>query len=117
MLAPYISFGIFLEILKLWLKGFETIVLDIPLLFEAKMEKQTNPIIIVWVDPETQLQRLLSRDETAKEDARNRINAQMSLDSKRNKADMLIDNTVSLKDLNEQFRRLLFQVHKAFDMD
>ncbi|GLT42484.1 hypothetical protein SLA2020_164800 [Shorea laevis] len=68
MLAPYISFGIFLEILKLWLKGFKIIVLDIPLLSEAKMEKQTNPIIVVWVDPETQLQRLLSRDGTAKED-------------------------------------------------
>lgn len=65
------------------MKGFKVIVLDVPLLFEAKMDGWTKPIIVVWVDPETQLQRLLARDRTSEEDARNRINAQMSLDLKR----------------------------------
>ncbi|GLT28511.1 hypothetical protein SLA2020_034370 [Shorea laevis] len=110
LLAPHISSGIFLEILKLWVKGFKVIVLDIPLLFEAKMDKWTNPIIVVWVDPETQLQRLVSRDTTTEDDARNRINTQMSLDLKRTKADIVIDNTGSLEDLNEQFRKVLFRV-------
>jgi dephospho-CoA kinase len=111
-LAPYISSGIFWEIAKLWLKGFKVIVLDVPLLFEAKMEKWTKPIAVVWVDPETQLRRLMARDGTSEEDAGNRINAQMSLDLKRNKADIVIDNTGSLEDLNEQFRKVLFEVTK-----
>ncbi|XP_056170666.1 dephospho-CoA kinase-like isoform X1 [Syzygium oleosum] len=110
LLSPYISSGIFREILKLWLKGHKVIVLDIPLLFEAKMDKWTKPIVVVWVDPETQLQRLMARDRTNEEDARNRINAQMLLDLKRSKADIVIDNTGSLEDLNEQFRKALFQV-------
>lgn len=110
LLAPYISSGIFQEILKLWLKGHKVIVLDIPLLFEAKMDKWTKPIVVVWVDPETQLQRLMARDRTNEEDARNRINAQMPLDLKRSKADIVIDNTGSLEDLNEQFQKVLFQV-------
>ncbi|PRQ23162.1 putative dephospho-CoA kinase [Rosa chinensis] len=50
--------GILLPDGKLWLKGFKVIVLDIPLLFEAKMDTWRKPIIVVWVDPETQLQRL-----------------------------------------------------------
>ncbi|RQO94224.1 hypothetical protein POPTR_008G053601v4 [Populus trichocarpa] len=48
LLAPYISSGIFWEILSLWLKGYKVIVLDIPLLFEAKMDKWTKPITVVW---------------------------------------------------------------------
>jgi dephospho-CoA kinase len=43
------------------MKGFKVIVLDVPLLFEAKMDKWTKPNIVVWIDPETQLQRLMLR--------------------------------------------------------
>ncbi|XWS76535.1 hypothetical protein CRYUN_Cryun01aG0185000 [Craigia yunnanensis] len=112
LLAPYISSGIFLEILKLWIKGHKVIILDIPLLFEAKMDKWTKPIVVVWVDPETQLQRLIERDNSTEEDARNRINAQMSLDLKRNQADIIIDNTGSLQDLQERFREVLLHVKR-----
>ncbi|CAK9175970.1 unnamed protein product [Ilex paraguariensis] len=90
LLAPYISSGIFWEVLKLWMKGCKVIVLDIPLLFEAKMDKWTKPIIVVWVDPETQLRRLMARDRTSVEEAKSRINAQMPLDVKRAKADIII---------------------------
>lgn len=94
------------------MRGFKVIVLDIPLLFEAKMDKWTKPIIVVWVDPETQLRRLMARDRSSEEDARNRISAQMSLDLKKTKADIVIDNTGSLEDLNEQFKYVLFEVKK-----
>lgn len=92
------------------MKGYKVIVLDVPLLFEAKMDKFTKPIIVVWVDPETQIQRLLARDKSGEEDARNRINAQMSLDVKRGKANIVIDNTGSLDDLNQQFQKVLVEV-------
>ncbi|KAI5425035.1 dephospho-CoA kinase [Lathyrus oleraceus] len=110
LLAPYISSGIFWEVGKLWLKGYKVIVLDVPLLFEAKIDKFTTPIIVVWVDPETQIQRLLARDKSSEEDGRNRVNAQMPLDDKKSKADIVIDNTGSLDDLNEQFQKVLFRV-------
>ncbi|PON96591.1 Dephospho-CoA kinase [Trema orientale] len=110
LMAPYISSGILWQIFKLWMKGFKVIVLDIPLLFEAKMDKWTKPIIVVWVDPETQLRHLMARDRSSEEEARNRINAQMSLDLKRSKADIVITNTGSLDELNEEFRRVLFEV-------
>lgn len=110
LLAPYISSGIFWEVVKLWSKGYKVIVLDVPLLFEAKIDKFTKPIIVVWVDPETQIQRLLARDNSSEEDGRNRVNAQMPLDVKRSKADIVIDNTGSLDDLNEQFQNVLVRV-------
>lgn len=92
------------------MKGYKVIVLDVPLLFEAKMDRFTKPVIVVWVDPETQIQRLLARDKSSEEDARNRINAQMSLDVKRGKADIVIDNTGSLDDLNQQFQKVFVEV-------
>eukprot|EP00262_Sarcandra_glabra_P003267 TRINITY_DN13902_c0_g1_i1.p1 TRINITY_DN13902_c0_g1~~TRINITY_DN13902_c0_g1_i1.p1 ORF type:complete len:230 (+),score=34.53 TRINITY_DN13902_c0_g1_i1:92-781(+) len=110
LLAPFISKGIFWEIAKLWIKGSKVIVLDIPLLFEAKMDRWTNPIIVVWVDPETQLQRLMARDGISEEQARNRINAQTSLDRKRQQADIVIDNIGSLEETKEQFQKVLIQV-------
>ncbi|XP_057439297.1 dephospho-CoA kinase [Lotus japonicus] len=110
LLAPYISYGIFWEVFKLWMKGYKVIVLDVPLLFEAKMDKFTKPIIVVWVDPETQIQRLLARDRSSEEDGRNRVNAQMPLDVKKSKADIVIDNTGSLADLDQQFQKVLVQV-------
>ncbi|OVA04309.1 Dephospho-CoA kinase [Macleaya cordata] len=110
LLAPYISSGIFFEVFKLWIKGCKVIVLDIPLLFEAKLDRWTKPIIVVWVDSETQLQRLVARDGISEEQARNRINAQMELDWKRGKADIVIDNSGTMVDTKEQFEKVLIQV-------
>lgn len=110
LLAPFISYGIFWEIVKLWIKGSKVIILDIPLLFEANMDHLAKPIVVVWVDPETQLQRLMARDGISEEQARNRINAQTPLDWKRSKADMVIDNSGTLDDTREQFQEVLIQV-------
>ncbi|XP_051118835.1 dephospho-CoA kinase [Andrographis paniculata] len=110
LLAPYISSGILLEVFKLWIKGCKRIVLDVPLLFEAKMDKWTHPIIVVWVDAETQLKRLMSRDGTTVEEAESRINAQMSLDLKKTKADIVIDNTGSLEELSDHFKEVILNV-------
>ncbi|XP_009791107.1 dephospho-CoA kinase isoform X1 [Nicotiana tabacum] len=112
LLAPFISRGILMEVLKLWMKGCSIIVLDVPLLFEAKMDKWTKPIVVVWVDPETQLQRLMTRDGSTEEEAKSRINAQMPLDLKRSKADIVIDNTGTLAALHEEFQKVLIQITK-----
>ncbi|EOA37396.1 hypothetical protein CARUB_v10011269mg, partial [Capsella rubella] len=78
LMAPYISTGIIWEILKLWASGAEVII-------GAKMDKWTKPIVVVWVSQETQLKRLMERDGLSEEDARNRVMAQMPLDSKRSR--------------------------------
>ncbi|KAK6937408.1 Dephospho-CoA kinase [Dillenia turbinata] len=69
------------------------------------MDKWTRPIIVVWVDPETQLQLLMARDKTSEEDARNRIKSRMHLDLESDKADRIIENTRSIEDLNECFEK------------
>ena len=110
LLAPHISFGIFWEILKLWINGHTVIIADIPLLFETKMDRWTDPVIVVWVDPKIQIERLMSRDGCSEEQAQSRINAQLALDWKKSEADIVIDNSGSLDDTKEQFQEVLKQV-------
>lgn len=116
LLAPHISSGILWEVFKLWLKGCKVIILDIPLLFETKMNLWTQPVIVVWVDPETQIQRLIARDGISEEQARNRIEAQMPLDLKRDKADIVIDNSGSLEETKLQFEQVLGRVNSPLSL-
>ncbi|XP_078440695.1 dephospho-CoA kinase-like [Wolffia australiana] len=116
LLAPHISFGIAWEVAKLWLRGHDVIVLDIPLLFEAGLDRWTRPIIAVWVDPKTQLQRLVKRDGCDEEQARARINAQAPLDWKRERADVVIDNSGPLEDTRRRFEEVLAVVARPLTL-
>ncbi|CAK9216607.1 unnamed protein product [Sphagnum troendelagicum] len=96
-MEPCIMSGLFYEILKHWILGTSVVVLDVPLLFEAKIDWLTRPIIVVWVDDLTQETRLMAQDNSSKEQARNRITSQLPLDVKRARADIVIDNSGSLE--------------------
>jgi len=74
-----------------WGRG--VLILDIPLLYENNRTNMVEKVIVVWVDAQTQLQRIRQRDGLSAEAARQRISAQMPLDAKRARADHVIDNT------------------------
>ena len=59
------------------------VILDAPTLIENDLHKEMDYVILVWVDNNTQIQRVRSRDSLMREDAINRINSQMPLDSKK----------------------------------
>jgi dephospho-CoA kinase len=81
------------------------VVVDVPLLYESKLESYFEQIMVVYVPRETQLQRLLTRDKHTLEDARKRLEAQMDIEVKKERADVLIDNSGSLSDTEEQIER------------
>uniref|UniRef100_M8BRM3 Dephospho-CoA kinase n=1 Tax=Aegilops tauschii TaxID=37682 RepID=M8BRM3_AEGTA len=108
--VPVVDADVVARILKLWVKGCLVIVVDIPLLFETKMDRWTDPVVVVWVDPKTQIERLMSRDGCGQEQAQSRIDAQLALDWKKSEADIVIDNSGSLDDTKEQFQEVLKQV-------
>src|SRR5438132_4828331 len=68
------------------------LILDIPLLYENDRAGTVEAVIVVWVDSKTQLRRLNERDGLTADEARQRIAAQMPLDGKRNRADLVIHN-------------------------
>lgn len=76
------------------LKQTEPVVfMDIPLLYEADYSGEVDEVWLVYVDKAQQLERLMKRNGFSVQDAENRLNAQLSLEEKRSKAQVLIDNS------------------------
>lgn len=88
-------------------RGEKCIVLDIPLLFESKLTSLTDQTLVVFVDEETQLKRLMERNQLTEQEALNRIRSQMPLKEKAKLADELIDNNHSMEESKKQLLDLL----------
>jgi dephospho-CoA kinase len=88
-------------------EGFEWIVLDIPLLFEAGYDQEVDEIMVVSVSKETQLNRLMKRNQLSEEEAKARIEAQMPLEEKEKRASIVINNNGSIEQTKEQVLRWL----------
>jgi dephospho-CoA kinase len=78
------------------------LIVDIPLLYENDRIDTVEKVIVVWVDPPTQLRRLSQRGGLSAEAARQRISAQLPLDAKRARADHVIDNSGELEETRRQ---------------
>lgn len=78
------------------------IVADVPLLYETKQEKLYEGIMVVYVPRETQLVRLMARNDLSREEAGRRIALQMDIEEKRRRADWVIDNSGSLEETERQ---------------
>ncbi|MEY2193412.1 dephospho-CoA kinase [Neobacillus sp. BF23-41] len=87
----------------------EVVVLDIPLLFESKLTYMVDKTLLVYVDDETQLKRLIERNNLSVEDAEARIRSQMPLSEKIRLADAVIDNNGSIADTKKQLLEILVQ--------
>lgn len=105
-MEPFIAFGLFWEIFKHWILGTAVVILDVPLLYEAKLTWLTKPVVVVWLDRVTQAARLVQRDGLPEEQAQNRIKSQLPLELKRERADIVIDNSGTLDSTRQQVERL-----------
>ncbi len=79
-----------------------TAVLAIPLLFEAKMTDLVTEIWVVSCDRSIQLQRVMDRDRSTEAEAQMRIDSQMSLLDKIALANVKLDNSTSIIELERQ---------------
>ncbi|MEH2251254.1 dephospho-CoA kinase [Nostoc sp.] len=75
----------------------QTLVLVVPLLFEAGMTDLVTEIWVVRCSQEQQLQRLIQRNHLNREQAQARINSQLSIEEKLAHADIVLDNSSTLE--------------------
>jgi dephospho-CoA kinase len=87
--------------------GTKTVVLDIPLLFESELTHFIDKVIVVYVDDEVQLERLMKRNGFSKEEALARIRSQMPLREKVKKADAVINNNGTVEETKQQLLKIL----------
>ncbi len=74
------------------------VIMDVPLLMEADMERDLEAVIVVYVPETLQLERLMNRDGIDEQAAMARIRSQMPIEEKRKRATLVIDNSGSLSD-------------------
>ena len=74
-------------------KNNQTIVMVIPLLFEAKFEDICTEIWLVKCPRELQQKRLITRDKISEKEAYESINLQLSFEDKRKFSDIILDNS------------------------
>ena len=87
--------------------GKKTVFLDIPLLFESRLTYMVERTILVYVDEETQLKRLMARNGLSEKEAQMRIRAQMPLSEKKALADAVLDNNGSLEETKQQLEKIV----------
>ncbi|KAF7330999.1 hypothetical protein MVEN_02440100 [Mycena venus] len=83
-----------------WLRGSKYCILDVPLLIEGPMWKLVGTVVVVYCPADVQLERLMKRDNSSREDASSRLNSQLPIEEKVQYADRVIDNSGSLADLD-----------------
>ena len=85
-------------------KKEDVFFMDIPLLIENGYQDWFDQIWLVAVLPEIQCQRLMKRNHLSVEEAKLRIDSQMSLAEKMPYASLVLDNNGSLDDLKEKVK-------------
>ena len=97
---PYVRNCFEMEISRL--EADATAILAIPLLFEANMTDLVTEIWVVSCDRTIQLHRIVTRDRIDASAANIRIDSQMSLADKMALADVNLDNSTTISDLERQ---------------
>ncbi len=94
-------------------KDKEIIFIDIALLFEAKFDDLVDKIIVVYVDENIQLTRLMKRNSITQEEALNRIKSQMSSIEKVKLADYTINNNLDVTNTYIQIDKVLLELKEG----
>ena len=80
------------------------VILSVPLLIESDHYRHCDKIIVVTVDEEIHIKRLMERDGFTREEAIRRISAQIPLSEKVGYADFVVDNSGSIENTERQVK-------------
>ncbi len=84
--------------------GKPVVVYMAALLIEAGASSRVDKIWVVYADRETQLARLMARDGIGRDEAMQRLAAQMPMDEKKNYGTVVIDNRGTPRETERQVR-------------
>ena len=82
------------------------LIIDAALIYEAKIDRLMDKIIVVYIDEDEQIKRLVMRNNLSREEALQRIKSQMPMKEKVKMADYVIDNSSSLDKTKEQVEKI-----------
>jgi len=88
------------------------LVLDVPLLFEAKLEKMCDYVVVVRANRKAQIARLKERNHFTQAEILRRMKAQMPIAFKVAQADFVIHNQGSFQQTKKQVEELCLELKK-----
>ena len=94
-------------------KDENLVFLDIALLFEANFVDLVEKVVVVYVDEDVQLERLMTRNSLSKEEALKRIESQMSPREKASLGDFVINNSYSKEDTFQQIDEIIEKLKRG----
>lgn len=98
---------------KIGKKEKHAIVLsDVPLLFEGKKQNLFDLTLLVLIEPEEQIRRLMARSHISREEAGNRLKSQMPVGQKKALADIIIDNKGNISETEKIVKKVWRELQK-----
>ncbi|MCH7977761.1 MAG: dephospho-CoA kinase [Acidobacteria bacterium] len=86
------------------------ILVESAVLFEAGQNRRFDKMVVVWCNPEQQVERYVAKSRIAVEDVRRRMDAQMPGEEKKRLADFVIDTSGPMEDSEKQSREVFTQL-------
>lgn len=94
-------------------KNEEFVFLDIALLYEANFVDLVEKVVVVYVDEDVQLERLMTRNSLSKEEALIRIESQMSPQGKASLGDFVINNSYNKEETFRQTEEIIEKLKRG----
>ncbi len=88
------------------------VAIDVPLLIEIGLQNEFDTVIVVYLDEETQIRRVMAREKVTGEDAKKLIGLQMPLSEKVKFADIVINNGGTITETEEQVRTAFYSLSR-----
>lgn len=91
-------------------QGHPVVVIDVPLLFETGWNNNVDVVVVVYVNKELQIKRLMERNGVSLEQATARLDSQWPIEDKKEQADVVIDNSGPLEETRLRFEKALEEI-------
>ncbi len=91
-------------------KSADVAVVDAALMYETASYERYDRVVVAYCPAEMQQQRLMTRDGLSRAQSQRRIDAQMRVEEKRDRADYVIDTTGTLEETLERADKVVEQL-------
>lgn len=110
---PAIRGAMVAETLRLAAEGHALVFYDAPLLYEVGLDSILDAVVVVWAPPDVQRRRLVERDGLSPAEADARLAAQLPVDDKAARADVVVENAGAEGELGAKADRLLADLRQG----
>ena len=90
----------------------DIVILDIPLLFEKRLENSVDEIILVITSPELQIKRAMERQDMSEQKIKFILSHQLPHDVKISKSQYIIENTSTIESLHKKIDQVINRIRE-----